>query len=167
MTVKAKEAADSLNAEYLEVSNLHQEVKTKLSEFKEVLGKPDYYDLAACLAILQKSSSRKSPSLELKTDGETEYPVKLEGGSSDIEAPISLLNEALAACHQFLSSMDFHTDRIRDKIRDLRKLAVSQHILDICSTFEVHASTNIDVYAMEVRTVLLDIRRAGQNVFKH
>ena len=167
ITIKAKEVADSLNAEYLEVSNLHQEVKTKLSEFKKELNQPDYSDLAACLSILQKSSGGKSLSLELKIDSETEYPVKLEGGCGSVEMPVSLFNKALAASHLFLNSMDFHMDRIRDKIRELRKLAVSQHILDICSTFEEHASTNIDVYAMEVRSMLLDARSAGKKVFKH
>lgn len=165
VTTKAKEVADSLNKEYLVVSSLHQDVKVNLSEFKKLLNQPDYADLTTCLVMLQKSSGKSSP-LHMRLDSGTESPVKMEGGSSSVETAVSLFNETIAACHQFLNNMDFHLDRIRGKIMELRKLAVSQHILDICSTFEEHATTNVDIYAMEIRTLLLDARSAGKQAFK-
>ena len=157
--------ADGLNEEYLEVTNLHQDVRAKLSEFKRHINQPDYADLAACLAQLQKSSG-KLAALRIKLDSETENPVKLEGGSDNVQEALSLFNKTLTACHQFLNNVDFHLDRIRDKIRELRKLAVSQHILDICSTFEENAATNVDIYAMEIRTFLLDAKNAAKQALK-
>lgn len=164
ITVKAKEVADGLNEEYLEVCSLHQNVKVKLTDFKKQLDQPEYTDLATCLAQMQKSS--KSHSLQMRLDSESESPVRLEGGSSNVEAAVSDFNAMIEACHHFLNNMDFHMDRIRDKIRELRKMAVSQHILDICSTFEEHASTNIDICAIEIRSVLLDARSAGKTALK-
>ena len=83
-----------------------------------------------------------------------------------MQEALSLFNKTLTACHQFLNNVDFHLDRIRDKIRELRKLAVSQHILDICSTFEENAATNVDIYAMEIRTFLLDAKNAAKQALK-
>lgn len=164
-TAKAKKAADSLNEEYLEVSNLHQSIRSKLTEFKQLTKQAHYAELAACFASLQKWSG-KTPPLRLKCNEITDEPVRLEGGSEGVVSAVSSFNEVLDTCHQFLNERDLHLDRIRNKIRDLSKLAVMQQILDICSTFEEHASTNVNIYAMEIQSVLLDTKSAAKQSFK-
>lgn len=159
-TVKAKETADGLNDAYQEASNSHQMIRCKLMEFKKLIGQPDYADLSACFVGL-KTLSAQMP-VALTCSDSTNEPLELVGGPQEVQEAVKIFNEMLITCHQFLSETDVHLEKIKQRISSLKMLAVTQHILDVCSNFERQAPTNIDIFATEVRSLLLDIRTSAK-----
>ena len=159
-TARAKEAADALNESYLEVFNLHQNIKSKLSDFKRQVGQAEYSDLSTCFSCLNVLTG-KVP-LKLECSDSTNEPVKLIGGSDEVVDAVTLFNEVLDLCHEFLSERERSLRKIKEKIDQLRSLAVMQQILTICSTFETHAPENINIFATEIRSLLLDARSAAK-----
>lgn len=159
VSVKAREAADSLNQAYLDALNMHQTIRSKLNEFKKLVGQPDYADLASCFSALNSLTGQKSVALVCKK--ETNEPVELVGGTQEVEKHVQAFNEMLDNCHQFLDNVDVYLDTIQQRIAALKLLAVMRQILNICSIFEAHAATNVNIFATEIRSLLLDIRAAA------
>lgn len=159
-SVKAKEAADSLNEAYQEALNAHQVIRGKLNEFKKLVGQPEYADLSLCFASLKSLSGKEK--VKLICSETTNDPLELVGGSEAVKEPVKILNEMLNACHVFLKETDVYIERIKKRIESLKLLAVMQQILTISSTFETQASTNVNIFATEIRSLLLDIRSAAK-----
>lgn len=157
---KAKEAADNLNEAYLEALNTHQAVKNKLTEFKRLLDQPDYADLSSCFSTLKVLSSPEAVALVCESG--TNSPQELIGGSKGMEEAIKVFNEMLDTCHGYLENVDVYISNIRQRIEALRSLAIMQQILDICETFEAQAATNVDMFATEIRSLLLDITSSAK-----
>lgn len=164
VSVKAKEAADNLNQAYLDTVNVHQAIKSKLNEFKKLTGQPEYTDLASCFSSLKSLAGENSLSLVCKE--ETNDPLELTGGGKAVEKHVQAFNEMLDNCHQFLSNVDVYLDTIQQRIAALKLLAVMQQILTICSTFEARAAENVNIFATEIRSLLLDIRAAANQKLK-
>lgn len=159
---KAKDAAESLNNAYQEISDLHQTIKSKLDEFKKLVGQPMYSDLSSCFASLKTLSN--GTKVELVCSETTSDPVELVGGSEKSQEAVNIFNEMLGSCHQFLRDNDQALETIKERIASLRQLAIMQQILDICSTFETHAPTNVGIFATEIRSLLLDVRSAAKKL---
>lgn len=164
-SVKAKEAADSLNQAYLDALHTHQAVKDKLNEFKKLVGQREYMDLANCFLALNTLTGGEKP-VTLICDDATNEPVELVGGAEVVEKQVQVFNEMLDDCHQFLNNVDVYLDTIKQRIKALRSLAITQQIQTICSTFEMHASTNVNIFATEIRSLLLDTRTAAKQNLK-
>lgn len=161
-SVKAKEAADRLNEAYKEVSDLHQEIKEKLAKFKSLVGQPGYSDLSSCFAALKTLSGSTKVTLLCKEG--TDDPLELVGGSEKVQGAVKVFNEMLNICHDFLEDNDAYLERIKQRIAALRLLAVMQQILNICSTFEEQAPTNVGIFATEIRSLLLDVGSAAKRL---
>lgn len=159
-SAKAKEAADQLNEAYQEVAGMHQTIKAKLDKFKEQVGQPAYSDLAACFASLKTLSGSAKVKLFCK-DG-TEDPIMLEGGSEEFQEALKVYNEMLEICREFLANTNVYLERINERIAALKQLAVMQQILDICSAFEEQAPSNINIFATEIRSLLLDTKSSAK-----
>ena len=157
---KAKEAADNLNEAYLEALNTHQTVKSKLSEFKKFLDQPDYADLSSCFTTLKVLSAPEA--VVLVCESGTNSPQELIGGSKGMEDAIKVFNEMLDTCHGYLENVDVYLSNIKQRIEALRSLAIMQQILDICKTFETQAATNVDIFATEIRSLLLDVTSSAK-----
>jgi hypothetical protein len=163
-SVRAKEAADSLNQAYLEALDTHQTIKTKLEEFKRLVGQREYTDLATCFLALNTLAGQNSVTLICNAD--TNEPIELVGGAEEVEKPVLVFNEMLDNCHQYINNVDVYLDTIKQRINALRSLAVMQQILTICSTFETHASTNVNIFATEIRSLLQDTMAAAKQNLK-
>lgn len=159
-SLKARDAADSLNQAYLEALNTHQTIKSKLNEFKKLVGQREYTDLAACFSALSKLTGQKAVTL-VCNDASNE-PAELVGGAEEVAKPVQVFNEMLDNCHQFLDNVDVYLDTIKQRIDALRSLAIMQQILTICSTYETQAATNVNIFATEIRSLLLDARVAAE-----
>ena len=164
-SVKAREAADGLNQAYLDALNTHQAVKDKLNEFKKLVGQREYTDLANCFLALNTLTGGQKP-VTLVCDDVTNEPVELVGGAEEVRKPVQVFNEMLDNCHQFLDNLDVYLDTIKQRINALRSLAIMQQIQTICSTFETHSSTNVNIFATEIRSLLLDTRAAATQNLK-
>ncbi len=164
-TIKAKEAADSLNDAYQKASDTHQMIRCKLIEFKKLVGQPEYADLKACFAGMKVLSGEAE--VRLVCSDVTNDPLKLVGGAWEVQHAIKVFNGMLDTCHEFLQETDSYLERISQRIEALRMLAVMQQILTICATFEAYAATNVNIFATEIRSLLLDTRSAAKQSFKY
>lgn len=160
-SIKAKDAADSLNEAYLEALNTHQMIRSKLIEFKRLVGQPEYADLSCCFGALKKLSGGDKM-VTLVCSDVSHGPLCLEGGSKNVENSVKVFNEMLATCHQFLDNADVYLETIKQRIAALKLLAVMQQILTICSLFEARAATNVNIFSTELRSLLLDIRASAK-----
>lgn len=164
VSIKAKEAGDSLNQAYLEALNTHQMIKSKLNEFKKLVGQPEYTDLSSCFSALNTLTGQNA--ITIVCNDVTNEPVELVGGAEEVVKPIQVFNEMLDNCHQYLGNVDIYLDTIKQRIDALKSLAVMRQILNICSTFEANAAMNVNIYATEIRCLLLDVRAAAKEKLK-
>lgn len=160
-TVKAKEAADGLNQAYLDVTTLHQDIRSKLNEFKKRIGHPEYSDLPSCFVTLKKLPGGNS--IRMECSSLTDDPIQFVGGSKEVEGHLKVFNEMLDLCHQFLEQAETSLETIEKRIKALRMLAVMQLILSICSTFESQAASNVNIFSTEIWSLLLDVRTSAKH----
>lgn len=167
-SVRAKEAADSLNQAYMDITSLHQDIRSKLNEFKRRIHHPDYSDLPSCFATLKKLSGAGTGTgggvpIKLECSSLTNDPIELVGGSKDVEGHLKVFNEMLDLCHQFLEQAETSLETIEKRIKALKMLAVMQQILSICSIFESQAASNVNIFSTEIRSLLLDVRSSAKH----
>ena len=160
-SIKAKEAADNLNQAYVDITTLHQDIRSKLNEFKKRTGHPEYADLPSCFATLKKLSG--GTVIKLECNNLTNDPIELVGGSKEVEGHLKVFNEMLDLCHQFLEQADTSLETIEKRIKALKMLAVMQQILSICSIFESQAASNVNIFSTEIRSLLLDVRSSAKH----
>ena len=163
-SVRAKDAADSLNEAYTQVSDMHQAIRQSLAKFKSLVGQPNYTDLSTCFAAMKTLTGSSKVTLRCKEG--TDDPEALVGGSEKVEEAVKVFNEMLDTCHEFLRDYDSYLERLKQRIAALRQLAVMQQILTICSVFEEKGPMNINIYATEIRSLLLDIGSSAKQKLK-